>query len=166
MTNDEFENLIIQQKNKLYRFAFSILRNREETEDAVQDIVLKLWKMRMSLEINKNVESFCMNAIKNHCFDVLRKEKQRVIYQSTNSFTKSENTEIENIDLVEKVKQELHRLPTQQRIAIELKDFQGLEYEEISEITEQSINTIRANVSRGRKRLFEIFKEELKDAKG
>jgi RNA polymerase sigma-70 factor (ECF subfamily) len=120
----------------------------------------------MSLEINKNVESFCMNAIKNHCFDVLRKEKQRVIYQSTNSFTKSENTEIENIDLVEKVKQELHRLPTQQRIAIELKDFQGLEYEEISEITEQSINTIRANVSRGRKRLFEIFKEELKDAKG
>ena len=124
MTNDEFENLIIQQKNKLYRFAFSILRNREETEDAVQDIVLKLWKMRMSLEINKNVESFCMNAIKNHCFDVLRKEKQRVIYQSTNSFTKSENTEIENIDLVEKVKQELHRLPTQQRIAIEFKYFE------------------------------------------
>ena len=104
MTNDEFENLIIQQKNKLYRFAFSILRNREETEDAVQEIVLKLWKMRMSLEKNKNVKSFCMQSIKYHCLDVLRKQNQYLNYRNNLTFNYHENSNIENIDLVEKIK--------------------------------------------------------------
>lgn len=163
MTNDEFENLIIQQKNKLYRFAFSILRNREETEDAVQDIVLKLWKMRMSLEINKNVESFCMQSIKNYCLDILRKQNQYLNYRNNSTFNYHENLNIDNIDLVEKIKIEVQNLSTQQRMAIELKDFQGYDYNEISEILEQSVNAVRANVSRGRKKLYEIFKEDLKN---
>jgi len=163
MTNDEFENLIIQQKDKLYRFAFSILRNREEAEDAVQEVVLKLWNKRLLLHINKNIESFYMQSIKNHCFDVLRKQNQNLNYRNNASFTYSENLNIENIDLVEKVKIEIQNLSTQQRMAIELKDFQGYDYEEISEILEQSVNAVRANVSRGRKKLYEIFKEELKN---
>jgi len=164
MTNDEFENLIIQQKNKLYRFAFSILRNREEAEDAVQEVVLKLWNKRLSLHINKNIESFCMQSIKNHCLDVIRKQNQHLNYRNNSTFTHSENLNIDNIDLVEKIKIEVQNLSTQQRMAIELKDFQGYDYAEISEILEQSVNAVRANVSQGRKRLFGIFKEELKDA--
>jgi len=163
MTNDEFENLIIQQKDKLYRFAFSILRNREEAEDAVQEVVLKLWNKRLSLHINNNIESFCMQSIKNHCLDVLRKQNQHLNYRNNSTFTHSENLNIDNIDLVEKIKIEVQNLSTQQRMAIELKDFQGYDYAEISEILEQSVNAIRANVSRGRKRLYEIFKEELKN---
>jgi len=164
MTNDEFENLIIQQKNKLYRFAFSILRNREEAEDAVQEVVLKLWNKRLLLHINKNIESFCMQSIKNHCLDVIRKQNQHLNYRNNSTFTHSENLNIDNIDLVEKIKIEVQNLSTQQRMAIELKDFQGYDYAEISEILEQSVNAVRANVSQGRKRLFGIFKEELKDA--
>ena len=163
MTNDEFENLIIQQKNKLYRFAFSILKNREEAEDAVQEIVLKLWSKRLSLHKNKNVESFCMQSIRNHCFDVLRKQNQHLNYRNNSTFAYSENLNIENIDLVEKIKIEVQNLSTQQRMAIELKDFQGYNYDEISEILEQNVNAVRTNVSRGRKKLYEIFKEELKN---
>ncbi len=163
MTNDEFENLIIQQKDKLYRFAFSILKNQEEAEDAVQEIVLKLWNKRLTVHINKNIESYCMQSIKNHCFDVLRKKNQHLNYRNNSTFTYSENSNIENIDLVEKIKIEVQNLSTQQRMAIELKDFQGYNYDEISEILEQSVNAVRVNVSRGRKRLYEIFKEELKN---
>jgi RNA polymerase sigma factor (sigma-70 family) len=76
--------------------------------------------------------------------------------------TNTENQNFENIDLISKLKKELKNLTVQQRIAVELKDFQGYEYEEISEILQCSVNAIRANVSRGRKRLYEIFREELK----
>jgi len=163
MTNDEFENLIIQQKDKFYKFAFSILRNREEAEDAVQEIVLKLWNKRLSVNINKNIESYCMQSIKNHCFDVLRKQNQHLNYRNNSTSTFTEKLNIENVDLVEKIKIEVQNLSIQQRMAIELKDFQGYDYDEISEILEQSVNAVRANVSRGRKRLYEIFKEELKN---
>lgn len=163
MTSSDFEDLIIQHKEKLYRFAFSILRNSYDAQDAVQEVVLKLWKNKRLLDKTKNIESFCLNTIKNHCFDVLRKQKQQADYLNFNTKDDFEKPNIENTDLVEKLKNELDKLPTQQRVAVELKDFQGYNYNEISDILEQSINTIRANVSRGRKKLHEIFKEELKD---
>ncbi len=161
MTRSEFEKLMIQQKDKLFRFAFSILKDSNDAQDAVQDVVLKLWKNRRLLDNAKNLESYCLNAVKNLCFDVLRKQKKHQNYLQTNISEHMEETRFDTIDFVEKLKQELHQLPVQQRMAIELKDFQGMEYEEISDIMDQSANTIRVHVSRGRKKLFEIFKEEL-----
>ncbi|WP_303918867.1 RNA polymerase sigma factor [Draconibacterium sediminis] len=161
MTSNEFEILILQQKDKLFRFALSILKDSNEAQDAVQEVVLKLWKNRRLIDNAKNHESYCLNTIKNHCFDVLRKQKKHQNYLQTNINEQMDETRFDAIDFVEKLKQELHQLPVQQRMAIELKDFQGLDYEEVSEIMEQSVNTIRVHVSRGRKKLFEIFKEEL-----
>lgn len=164
MTTSEFEKLITNLKDKLFRFAFSILRNSEDSQDAVQEVVLKLWKRKRLLNNTQNIESYFMNAVKNHCFDILRKEKHRADFLNSASVNLFENPNNENADFVEKLKNELEKLPVQQRIAIELKDFQGYKYDEISKILDQSINTIRVNVSRGRKKLYEIFKEELKDA--
>uniref|UniRef100_UPI003216F9A5 RNA polymerase sigma factor n=1 Tax=uncultured Draconibacterium sp. TaxID=1573823 RepID=UPI003216F9A5 len=163
MTNSEFENLIIQHKDKMYRFAVSILKNSDDAQDAVQEVVLRLWKNRRSLDNQKNLESYCLNAVKNNCFDVLRKQKHRQEFQKTMDYPYTEESNIEYTDFVEKLKLEINNLPQQQRIAIELKDFQGLDYKEISEILEQSINTIRVSVSRGRKKLYNIFKTELAD---
>ena len=164
MTRSEFENLIMQHKDKMYRFAVSILRNSEDSQDAVQEVVLKLWKNRQALDNTKNLESYCLNAIKNCCLDSLRKQKYRQDLQQTIRPNRTERNVLEQKDMIEKLKIEILNFPENQRMAIELKDFQGLEYEEVSEILGQNINAIRANVSRARKRLFEIFKEELKDA--
>ena len=164
MTRSEFENLIMQHKDKMYRFAVSILRNSEDSQDAVQEVVLKLWKNRQALDNTKNLESYCLNAIKNCCLDSLRKQKYRQGLQQTIRPNRTERNVLEQKDMIEKLKIEILNFPENQRMAIELKDFQGLEYEEVSEILGQNINAIRANVSRARKRLFEIFKEELKDA--
>jgi RNA polymerase sigma-70 factor (ECF subfamily) len=164
MTSKQFENLINQHKDKLFRFAFSILKNSDEAKDAVQEVVLKLWKNRHVLDKTKNLESYCLNTIKNYCFDEIRKQKHRQEFQKSIRYEENEENKVEYTDLIDSLKKEVCNLPEQQRIAIELKDFQGFEYQEISEILGLSINAIRANVSRGRKKLFEIFKEELKDA--
>lgn len=164
MTSSDFEKLIIQQKDKLFRFAMSILRNTDDAQDAVQEVVLRIWQNKRSLDNSRNLESYCLNTLKNYCLDCLRKEKYKSEFQ--NSWQRNDvfsKQEFENIDLVKKLQEELKLLPTHQRMAVELKDFQGYEYEEISEILNQNINSVRANVSRGRKKLHEIFKEELKN---
>jgi len=166
MTDLEFEKLIIRLKDKLYRLAFSILRQKEDAQDAVQEVVLKLWKNRYSLNRANNFESYCMSSVKNHSLDLLRRQKQHVDYKES-AIIKNRTVKIndfDNRDLIEKIFIQVQQLPDQQRMAIELKDFQGYDYDEISDILEQSVNAIRANVSRGRKKLYEIFKEELKDA--
>jgi RNA polymerase sigma factor (sigma-70 family) len=162
MTGIEFEYFIERNKNRMYRFAFSILRNQEDAKDVVQEVVLKLWKKKMKLDRTNNIESFCMSTIKNYSLDVLRKKNHENRFITNLNKGKTENQNFENIDLISKIKNELKNLTAQQRMAVELKDFQGYEYEEISEILQCSINAVRANVSRGRKRLYEIFREELK----
>lgn len=163
MTNEEFENLIDHLKNKFYRFAFSILKNEEDAKDTVQEVVLKLWKRRAELDKTKNTESFCMSAIKNQAFDDLRKQNRKLKFINDANSEQFHEDNVENHDMLEKFRKELKNLTEQQRMAVELKDFQGYEYEEISEMLDLSVNAIRAHVSRGRKRLYEIFKDEINE---
>ncbi|MGQ8336781.1 RNA polymerase sigma factor [Sunxiuqinia sp. A32] len=161
MTQADFENIILGMKENLYRFALSILGCSDDAQDAVQEVVLRLWNQRKQLDKTKNIESFCMSAIRNYCIDTLRKRKQQEQYIGNNNHNDSELPVHDTKDLVHKIRHELNGLPLQQRIAVELKDFQGYEYQEISEMLNLPVNAIRVSVSRGRKRLFEIFKEEL-----
>ncbi len=162
MTKKEFEQITEKNKQKFYRFAFSILKNHEDAKDTVQEVVLKLWKKRANIDGSNNVESLFMHAIKNQSLDILRRKNMESKFISNLDTNNSVNQNIENKDLLELLKHELQQLTVQQRMAVELKDFQGYDYEEISEMLQMSIDAIRANVSRGRKRLFEIFREELK----
>lgn len=164
MTNREFEKFIYRQKDNMFRFALSILKNNENAEDAVQEIALRLWRNKNSLDKFQNPESYCLKTLKNYCLDELRKQNHRSNYHANHQAACFNEPEVENLDMVEKIKQELDNLPTQQRMAIELKDFLGYSYEEISEILEMNVTAIRVNVSRGKKKLNEIFKEELEDA--
>ena len=74
MTTSEFEKLIILHKDKLFRFSLSILKNNEDAKDAVQEVVVKLWRNKRSPDKTRNTESFCLNTVKNYCFDVIRKQ--------------------------------------------------------------------------------------------
>ncbi len=162
MTGPEFEKRIVQQKQKLYRFALSILKQKEDAQDAVQEVVLKLWGTKESLDNTHNFESYCMSSVKNYSLDLLRKQKRHHNFRELRLEEQWENNSLENNDLIEKIQLKIKTLPVQQRMAIELKDFQGYGYEEISEILDMNVNAIRVNVSRGRKKLYEYFKEEVK----
>ena len=162
MTKKEFEQFTEKNKQKFYRLAFSILKSHEDAKDTVQEVVLKLWIKRANIDGLNNVEGFFMNAIKNQSLDVLRRKNMESKFVSNLDANNAVNQNIDNKDLLELLKTELQQLTVQQRMAVELKDFQGYDYVEISEMLQMSIDAIRANVSRGRKRLFEIFREELK----
>ena len=49
MTPEEFKTRMLPVKNKLFRLALSLLHNRQEAEDSVQEVYMKMWKMRNDL---------------------------------------------------------------------------------------------------------------------
>ena len=59
----------------LYGYAFRILRNQEEAEDAVQEVFIKLWNMGKKLDEYNSIEALAVTMIKNFCIDQLRKKK-------------------------------------------------------------------------------------------
>ena len=75
MTRTDFNDLVRQQNRKLYGYAFRILRNQEEAEDAVQEVFIKLWNLGNKLDSYNSIGALATTMIKNFCIDQIRKKK-------------------------------------------------------------------------------------------
>lgn len=159
MDRAEFENSVLPVSRKLYRFAFRILSNGEDAEDAVQEVCIKLWNMRSKLKEYRSIEALAMTMTRNHCLDRLRK-KGRELYEDTRPIdTRADDMdphrEIENREKFRSIIKIISDLPEKYRKIIELRDLDGHSYEEIEKELGENLNTIRVNLSRARKMVRE-----------
>ena len=142
-------------RDKIYRFAFSVMKVAEDAEDATQEVLLKLWRNRQKLTEYRNVEAFTMTMTKNHCLDKLRlKDNQTAeLKVVVTDKSKSPHEVAEVKDAAKKVLKLMNQLPEQQRQIVMLRDVEQYDYKEIAEVTGLEINTIRVNLSRASKKL-------------
>lgn len=165
MSVEEFKEQYLPYRQKLYRVAFRILENSFDAEDAVQEAYVKLWDKRCELGIIENKESFCVVLVKNLCFDFLRKNRKN-IQQITDDVNIADNVqlseEIEAKDEVEHVRSLMNLLPEQQKKILILKHCDGFSNEEIENITGLKDVHVRVLLSRGRKKMKELFAKEWK----
>lgn len=161
MTRAEFDNLVHSTSRKLYGYAYRILRDQEGSEDAVQEVFIKLWRMNSRLEEYESVEALAATMIKNYCIDQIRKQKHIGKYDM-NPLTVYHDTEpspylkLERDETSRLMRRIINNLPPIYREIIQLRDIEELSYEEIAEKTGLNINTLRVNISRARK----IVREE------
>ena len=170
MTRAEFDNLVNSTSRKLYGYAYRILRDQEGSEDAVQEVFIKLWKMNARLEEYISVEALAATMIKNYCIDQIRKQKHigqddksPLVYHD-NEPSPHEKLERDEINLL--MHRIINNLPEIYREIIQLRDIEELSYEEIVELTGQNINTLRVNLSRARKIVREEYKKYNNEFRG
>ena len=75
MKSSEFKFLVMPYSERLYRMAFRLMGNREEAEDTVQEVYLKLWGMRNELIKYDSIEALSIRITRNLCLDHLRRRK-------------------------------------------------------------------------------------------
>jgi RNA polymerase sigma-70 factor (ECF subfamily) len=158
MTAEEFKTRLLPVKNKLFRFALSLLSNRQEAEDAVQDVYLKMWSMRNDLGKYKNTEALMMTITRNHCLDKLKLKKNKAssLNIEVNHHLADDADKVsEQTDMINKIKRLIQQLPEQQKTIVHLRDVEGYEFEELMKITGYDLNYIRVNLSRGRSKIRE-----------
>jgi len=162
MNSKEFVDLLDPIRDKLFRYARKILISYEEAEDIVQEVYLRLWATKEQLAEKKNVEAFAMTMTKNLCIDRYRSKG----YQAATTGVDAGEIDImanvispqkitEQRDAADLVKKIVDTLPENMRVVLNLRDIEGLEYDEIAEITGANINTLKVNLSRARKRVRE-----------
>ena len=153
MTKNEFNTNIISLKDKAYRFARTLLKNNADAEDTMQDIFEKLWINRNEISNYKNTEAFVIQSVKNLCLDKL-KHKKVILKHSANIVSTANETSVEpnneNKEMSTIIKTIINNLPEKQRTIIHLRDIEGYEFNEIEEITGESLNNVRVNLSRAR----------------
>lgn len=154
MTKEEFENNVLPLKNKLFCFALSILKNKEESRDVVQDVMLKIWSSGKKLKDYNNLEAWCMTLIRNRSLDKLKVKSNR-FEQVDGKYDISSETpdpmkKLVQKDLLDRIGKIIETLPANQQEAIQLRDFQGYSYKEIAEILEIDMNLVKVNIHRAR----------------
>ncbi|HAV54862.1 MAG TPA: RNA polymerase subunit sigma-70 [Aequorivita sp.] len=153
MEKTEFITVIMPFKDKLYRLAKRILVSKDEAEDAVQEVFLKLWNGKQNIENYKNPEAFAITMTKNYCLDRLKSKQASNLKIVHSNYQTSENIEkrIEANDGVEMVFRIMETLPEQQRIVLQLRDVEQFEFSEIAQMLDSNETAIRVALSRARK---------------
>ncbi len=157
MEQKEFLATVLPYKDKLYRLAKRLLVSSEEAEDAVQEVLLKLWKGKDSISNYKNPEAFAVTMIKNYCLDRLKSKQAGNLKIVHSNYQNDDNLQkkIEVNDGVQLVFKIMETLPEKQRIILQLRDVEQFDFEEIAEMLDSSETTIRVTLSRARKAVRE-----------
>jgi len=145
--------------------AFRLMNSREEAEDIVQEVYVKLWGMRNDLPNYNSIEALCVRITRNLCLDHLRRRKvnhdamkAEQVKQESYPETPSENLEKkEDAELVHIL---ISALPEPQRSLVHLRHLEGKEYEEIAEMVNMNVNAIRVSISRARKQMREMIEKQ------
>lgn len=157
-----FKQRILPVQGRLFRLAQLFLHNREEAEDAMQDVLLRLWTNRQQLDSYHSVEALAVQMTKNLCLDRLKSPfRQRMTDDSSLEMTQAEGVspyrQTELTDSAVLIRRLIDTLPEQQKFILHLRDVEEYSFEEIEKVTGLSINNIRVILSRARQRLRENY---------
>ena len=155
MTKQEFRKSIFSLSDRLYPMIMRFLGNQSDAKDAIQDIMVKLWNKRAQLSKHPNVSGFVFLTARNHCLDVLKRKKLTVVELTDNNYkvTDADHCDHRYIELKEMIEEILASFPLLQKEILILRDIDGLEYKEIAEIKDLTVEHVRVLVSRTRKRV-------------
>lgn len=157
MTAEEFKNKVIPYSVKLYPMLFRILKNEEETRDALQDLMLKLWNKRDELQQCTNLSAYVITIAKNHSFDLLKKQRPVAVDESDLKLFRLEAAEpdAEKRERLELVHKTIENMPEKYREIIRYRDIDGFSFDEIKEMTGLEVPNIRVILSRARLKVKE-----------
>jgi RNA polymerase sigma factor (sigma-70 family) len=153
-----FIELINPFKDKVFRLAKRLLTSTEEAEDATQEVIVKLWNKKESLESYNSVEALAMTMTKNYCLDQLKSKRAGNLQIVHNNFTDRQpqlDKKLEDADSLEWVEKIIGELPEQLQILIQLRDVEQYEFDEIAKIVNMNETAIRVALSRARKKIRE-----------
>ncbi len=160
-----------EQKNVFAAFSY-LCKGQENVADLTQEALLRVAKNIQSLKNPKLFKSWLNQIVTNLFYDELRKTQKKADTISLDEET--EDTPPIKLQLLDKkckpsekcisselekiIKNAILSLPEQFRVAIILREFQGLSYEEIAEATHSSIGTVKSRIARARNKLQEDLK--------
>jgi RNA polymerase sigma-70 factor (ECF subfamily) len=159
--SEAFESIILRYERRVVSLATKLLGRTEDAQDAAQEVFLRVYKYLHRLDLQKPIEPWLMRMTVNVSRDIGRKRQLRL-----NAFPESESADAvparAGCNPFEEVAAEQQRqllwkalssLPEKERIAVTLRDIEGLSTSEVAEILESSESTVRSQISRARVRL-------------
>lgn len=168
----DFNEEILPHLDAIYNFALKLTANSDDAEDLVQDTIVKAYRFFSSYEKGTNAKGWLFRILKNSYINNYRKasrQPHKVDYDEIEPFyetIRSEQSDTTDMEsrmygemMDDDVTSALNRLPEDFRTVVLLCDIEGFSYEEIANMVDVPIGTIRSRLHRGRN----LLKAELTD---
>ncbi len=172
-TGDDFalDELIKRNEKYVYLMLYHLDARNANIKDMAQDVLLRLARSIHSLKDSRKFKSWLNQIITNIFFDDLRRKQKKMNTVSIDSFFADDNeqenkiqkelecpkthpdevSESSELDLI--IRDAICELEEPYRVAIVLRELQGLSYEEIASTTKTSIGTVKSRLARARQKL-------------
>ena len=155
---DAFEEIFNRYWLTLYRSSYKRIKNKEASEEIVQDVFTALWLKRKTLDIRDSLAAYLHTAIRNRVINYIKKEivrnayKEKMLIVSNHADTSLEENILAN-DLNRNLEREITYLPEKCRSVFELSRKQHKSNREIAEFLHISEKTVENHLTKAIRRL-------------
>lgn len=148
-----FLTLFNAYRRDVYAYGFSLLKSKEYAEEITQDVFLKVWLKRETLDANLSFKSYLLTITKNKTLNFLRKVakdeklKQEVFHQSQIAYDPiSQGIREKDLEVIKQ--KAIDQLPERRKLIFELSRNEGMSYEDISRELGISMNTVKSQMGK------------------
>lgn len=145
MTKDDFARQAVEQTDRMYRIAYSMLYNDADCRDAMQEAVLRAWEKRHTLRQEQYFATWLTRILINECRRMLRRRRPLVSLE--------EIPEQAVLPPDPALSIALQQLPEKLRLPLVLCYSEGMSYAEIAQALHLTTATVRGRIARGKEQL-------------
>jgi len=158
-----FKQLFDRYTPRIYRFAISYLKSDADAEELVQDVFLKLWEKRETLDESQNIRAYIFKIAINSIYNLSKRKNYRQVYNEfvKNNFTQGNEftwNEVVYNELVDSLNLHIDKMPAQRRDIFLMSRKDGLSNQEIAKNLNISLRTVENQIYRS----VSYLREQLK----
>lgn len=160
----EFEKLFRSSYVSLVRYAKTLIRDHDASEEIVQELFFRLWQDRLNLRIESSLNGYLFRSVHNRALHYL--EHQKVVNRHAGEVAAAADISSEPVteaiyyhELQARVARVLERLPERSRKIFRMSRFEGLKYNEIAEKLAVSLKTVEADMGKALKEFRKALAE-------
>lgn len=158
-----FNELVIKYQERLYWHIRKIVLNHDDTDDVLQNTFIKIWKNIDNFRQESSLYTWLYKIATNESLTFINSNKRKhfVPMNETSEFLKDNlisDPFFEGDKIQLKLQEAIVRLPEKQRLVFNMKYFEEMKYEAISEILETSVGALKASYHHATKKVEEYLK--------
>ncbi len=163
MTESQFEQLFKEHFTSLSNVAYAVVKDHDQAKDIAQQVFIKFWDKRDSVNIDDNIKAYLKRAIVNTSLNHIEKVKKLKLEDDfkTLQLIDSDSSEAREKNIVEAekaIKIAVANLPDKCQTVFSLSRYEGMTNQEISDYLEVSIKAVEKHISRALRELREKLK--------
>ena len=161
---NELHDLVVEHGDAIYRLALSVVRDQALAEDVAQEALVKAWLALPSFRGDASLRSWLLRITHNTAISTLRRRRAVVIDpldmpEEPTRIERSVESRVQGEVVMDHFIEALDTLDELSRSIVVLRELEGLSYDEISEVLDVPMPTVKTRLLRARRRLSNVLRE-------